>query len=108
MYIRPVGTFTGPRQSVPTRPLILQQNIPIIPITSSPFIVQSPAIYPFNASVQNPLQIMQPQLPRPLPHTTNIPINTLPINNHGKETVNSSTQTDVDICFTKVNLQINY
>ena len=108
MYYRPLGSLPGPRPTLPSRP-VLQQNVQIMPIyPSAPFIIQNPSVYRFNANFQNPLQIMQSRLPRPLPISANFSQNLSSLsqvhpNPASSKTVDSSSQTEDDIYLSKVN-----
>ena len=108
MNHRYLGSLPGPRPRLPVTPFVLPQNVPIMPISSTPFFIPNTSVHPFNSNVQNNFQIIQPQLPPPIPMTMNFPQNIAPPrNNNNPNYVDSSTQTDDTIYFSKVSIKVN-
>ena len=132
MYNRNLGSFPGPRPTLPAMPTlpsisslpnipILQQNVPIMPIyPSAPLIIQNPTVYRFNSNFQNPLHVMPSRMPRPFPVATNFSQNFSSISQNSSQsslqsqvhstslasnTVDSSSQTEDDIHLSKVNVK---
>lgn len=114
MYYRTLGSVPGPRPTLPTIQ-VLPQNARIMPISnhahpSAPLIIQNPSVYRFNSNFQNPLQIMQSRMPRPLLISASSSQNLSSLSHvHpttlSSKTVDSSSQTEDDIYLSKVNVK---